>query len=69
MNSNINHADILRTLRAELVNWRAWTGRLLVMAFAALAGLTVVAFTWMTEQAFGLFEQVQQRHVWWPLLW
>lgn len=69
MNANINHADILNTLRTEVVNWRAWAGRLLVMAFAALAGLTVVAFTWMTERAFGMFEQVQQRHFWWPLLW
>lgn len=69
MNSNINRDEILSTLRHEVVDWRAWAGRTVVMAFAALAGLTVVAFTWMTELAFDAFEQVQQRYWWSPLLW
>jgi len=69
MNSDINRADVLNTLHHAVVDWRAWAGRAVVMAFAALAGLTVVAFTWMTELAFSAFEHVQQLYWWSPLLW
>lgn len=69
MNSNLNSNEILHAIHKQVVDWRAWAGRGLVMAFAALAGLTVVAFTWMTELAFGAFEQVQQLYWWSPLLW
>ncbi len=69
MNSNVNSDEILHAIRDQVVDWRAWAGRALVMAFAAAAGLTVVAFTWMTERAFGLFEQMQQSYWWSPLLW
>ncbi|BCO25484.1 H(+)/Cl(-) exchange transporter ClcA [Rhodoferax lithotrophicus] len=69
MHANVNRDEILQAIRSEMVDWRVWAGRILVMAFAALAGLTVVAFTWMTELAFGAFEQVQHRYTWWPLIW
>jgi H+/Cl- antiporter ClcA len=69
MNSDINRADVLNAIRHEVVDWRAWTGRIVVMTFAAFAGLTVVAFTWMTELAFGAFEHMQQLYWWSPLLW
>jgi len=69
MNSNINSDEILHAIHDQVVDWRAWTGRALVLAFAAAAGLTVVAFTWMTERAFELFEQMQQGYWWSPLLW
>lgn len=41
----------------------------MVLAFAALAGLTVVAFTWMTEQAFEHFTAFEKGFWWGPLLW
>ena len=69
MNSDVNSDEILHAIHKEVIDWRAWTGRVLVMVFAALAGLTVVAFTWMTELAFGTFEHVQQLYWWSPLLW
>jgi H+/Cl- antiporter ClcA len=69
MNSNVDSDEILHAIHKHVVDWRAWAGRALVMAFAAAAGLTVVAFTWMTELAFGLFERVQQVYWWSTLLW
>ncbi len=60
---------LMSALRKELYDWRLWTGRGVVMVFAALAGLTVVAFTWMTEHALTLFFTLE-KSVWWsPLLW
>ena len=58
MNPDVNRDEILQSIHKEAVDWRAWAGRALVMVFAALAGLTVVAFTWMTELTFGAFEQM-----------
>ncbi len=63
------HPSIFFALRQELYDWRLWTGRGVVLAFAALAGLTVVAFTWMTEQAFGYFFVLEKSFWWSPLLW
>ncbi len=53
----------------ELTDWRMWWTRSVVVLFAVLAGLIVVGFTWLSEQALELFSQL--RHVaWWsPLLW
>ena len=47
--------DILRNLRAELVDWRPWLDRAIVLAAAAAAGLLVVGFTLLTNQALRLF--------------
>ncbi len=64
-----HHPHVANEFRKELYDWRLWTGRGVVLAFAALAGLTVVAFTWMTELAFGLFTSVRVSYWWAPLLW
>ena len=53
----------------ELTDWRVWLTRTLVVFFAALAGLVVVAFTWLSEHALGLFSSVRQLAWWSPLLW
>jgi H+/Cl- antiporter ClcA len=60
---------MISTLREELYDWRLWTGRGVVMAFAAMAGLTVVVFTWMTEHALAYFFALEKSHWWSPLLW
>ncbi len=63
------HSTAFLAIQQELYDWRLWTGRGVVLAFAALAGLTVVAFTWMTELASEHFLAFE-KNVWWgPLLW
>jgi H+/Cl- antiporter ClcA len=57
------------SLQREFRDWRLWLARGVVVASAAAAGLTVVAFTWLTEHALTLFFKGQMA-VWWaPLLW
>jgi H+/Cl- antiporter ClcA len=61
--------DIRRALRKEFSDWRVWSARALVVAFAAAAGLTVVGFTWLAERAFDLFLDLCRLAWWAPLLW
>ncbi len=56
-------------MRGELSDWQLWSGRAVVVALAVLAGLTVVGFTWLSEQAFDAFEQLRVLAWWSPLLW
>jgi H+/Cl- antiporter ClcA len=56
-------------VRRELSDWRMWVARLLVLAYAAAAGLVVVGFTWLTERALGLFERHQALAPWAVLVW
>ena len=60
---------LLQALRSELVNWRLWADRAVVLLFAMLAGLTVVAFTWLSEHALDTFFALHTRAAWLPLLW
>jgi H+/Cl- antiporter ClcA len=64
-----NPPEFLKALRAELADWRLWADRLVVLLSAALAGLTVVAFTWLSERALETFHAYHGRHFWLPLLW
>lgn len=50
-------------------DWRMWLGRTLVLVFAAVAGLTIVAFTWLGEQALATFHLLQSTYWWAPLIW
>ena len=60
---------IPEALREELSDWRRWAARGVVLVFAALSGLSVVALTWLGEQALEGFAALQT-HAWWsPLLW
>lgn len=58
----------LSALRREFSDWRIWVSRALVVTVAVLAGLTVVAFTWMTEHALGYFSRFATQLWWGPLL-
>ncbi|MRD47514.1 chloride channel protein [Caenimonas koreensis] len=61
--------DIRAALRREIGDWRLWWARAVVIAMAALAGLTVVGFTWLTERALGIFSGLRGMWPWMPLLW
>jgi len=63
------HPHFISALRQEIYDWRLWSGRGVVLAFAALAGLTVVAFTWLTEHALAYFFAFEKGFWWGPLLW
>ena len=60
---------IATTFKREFADWRLWWSRSVVIAVAAVAGLTVVAFTWVTERALGLFFDLRSAWWWAPLLW
>jgi len=60
---------MVRRLRAEFGDIELWQTRLVVMAFGALSGLTVVAFTWLGEHALALFGRIEAWHRWAPLWW
>lgn len=59
---------IVAAFRRELSDWRLWLARAVVIAVAAGAGLTVVAFTWMTEHALALFRAARTTWWWLPLV-
>lgn len=62
------HGQVL-AIGAALVDWDVWRARAVVSAAAVAAGLTVVAFAWLSERALALFF-AGQRACWWaPLLW
>lgn len=60
---------IADALREELYDWRRWAARAVVLLFAALSGLSVVALTWLGELALEVFYAIQTRAWWSPLLW
>ncbi|HEV6965302.1 chloride channel protein [Roseateles sp.] len=59
----------MASIRGDLGDWRIWAARALVLTFAVLAGLSVVSFTWLCDQAFLGFERLSQQAAWLPLLW
>jgi len=63
------HPDVVSSLRKEVVDWRLWTSRAVVLVFASLSGLAVVLMTWATEEALALFFKGQQVLWWGPLIW
>lgn len=56
-------------LREELSDWRRWAARAVILGFAALSGLSVVALTWLSEHALDAFAHLRQQAWWAPLLW
>jgi H+/Cl- antiporter ClcA len=51
MHTQQSDPHITEALKAELTNADLWLARVIVIAAAAAAGLTVVGFTWITEHA------------------
>lgn len=64
-----HHPHVLTAFKEEFSNWRQWMGRAIVLAFAAIAGLTVVGFTWLTDHALAAFHGVQTTYWWFALVW
>jgi H+/Cl- antiporter ClcA len=61
--------DFLASLRRDLADWRQWLGRAVVLAYAAAAGMSVVAFTWLSERALDGFAAMRHWQPLLPLLW
>ena len=61
--------EVSTALRREFSDWRRWWARSVVVAVSAAAGLVVVGFTWLTEQALRHFSALQTNLWWSPLLW
>lgn len=67
--SRSEQPDFLQNLRHEVVDGRHWLDRGVVIGFAVLAGLAVVGFTWLYDEAFDQFAGMQSRYWWFPLVW
>jgi H+/Cl- antiporter ClcA len=65
----IKHPDFLAAMRSELSDWRQWSARAVVLAHAGAAGLAIVAFTWLSEQAVHGFLGARAQWPWLPLVW
>ena len=65
----LHHPDWRARVRAELTEWRPWATRMVVLAFAAAAGLSVAFFTWLSEHAYALFVRLESTAWWAPLVW
>ena len=61
--------DFMASARDDLGDWRQWVGRAVVLVYAALAGLAVVGFTWLSERALQGFDGLVAWRWWAPLLW
>lgn len=59
---------IIAVRKAELTNIEAWYGRAIVWCAAAVSGLAIVMFAWMSERANTWFYHTYQQHFWLPLL-
>jgi len=61
--------DVVAAMRGDLADWRQWLARIVVLAYAAAAGLSVVGFNELCEFAQRGFAAVRALHPWAPLAW
>ncbi|MDP9045434.1 MAG: chloride channel protein [Pseudomonadota bacterium] len=61
--------NVFENIRAELSDIRVWIDRAVVLGYAVLAGLFVVAFTVAADWTFGLFRTLERAHPWALLIW
>ena len=69
--SSTHHAqpDVLQAVRRDLADGREWIGRVVILAYAVLAGASIVAFTWLSDWSLGTFNRVVSAHPLLPLAW
>jgi len=67
--SSPSQPDVISSMRDDLADWRQWLARLIVLAYAAAAGLSVVAFSKLCDVAQLAFARVVALHPLTPLLW
>lgn len=66
----MNHEpNFFENVRAELSDVRTWVDRGVVLGYAVLAGLCVVAFTIAADWAFAHFRSLEHAHPWSVLIW
>lgn len=63
------HPHFPTEVRAELSDVSLWTGRGVLIAYAAMAGLTVVVFTWLSEHALAQFFTYQKAYPLETVVW
>jgi H+/Cl- antiporter ClcA len=61
--------DVIASVRDDLTDWKAWFSRIVILAYAAAAGLSVVAFTRLSELALHAFGMLRGLSPWIPLAW
>ena len=61
--------DVVAAMRGDLADWRQWVARVIVLAYAAAAGLSVVAFSKLCELSQQGFTHVVALHPLMPLAW
>src|SRR5437773_3448170 len=66
---HVSQPDVVAAIRDDLADWRKWMARFVVMAYAALAGLSVVAFTWLSDQALHAFVWLRGVNPLLPFVW
>ncbi len=61
--------DFFTEMRQDLSDWRQWLARIVVLVYAAAAGLAVVGFTWICEHALNGFTALRHWQPLLPLVW
>lgn len=61
--------DFLSSVRDDLADWRQWLARAVVLSYAVAAGLAVVLFTWLSDQAIGGFARLRAWEPMAVLIW
>jgi len=61
--------DVRSAFQKEFATTDTWITRAVVVSAAAIAGLVVVAFSWLAEAGLGLFLGMADGAWWLPLLW
>jgi H+/Cl- antiporter ClcA len=61
--------DFFQNIHDELHDGRAWLDRSIVLGYAVIAGMFVVAFTLLSELAFEWFQHLNKAYPWAVLVW